>query len=502
MNIPIYIKNIIEKLEQAGYEAYIVGGCARDSLMGKTPKDWDITTRAKPAEILAIFPEAKYENIFGTVIIPIKNEAEKTEHEIEVTTFRSEQGYSDRRHPDEITFEDKLDKDLSRRDFTINALAIRVESQKLKVESQDESKVKSRDEAKVENLEVIDLFGGQDDIQKKIIRSVGEPSDRFKEDALRMMRAIRLSCQLGFEIEPKTERAIAKLAGAIKFITNERIREELIKILASDQAYEGITRLRETKLLQYILPELERCAGVKQDRHHIYTVFKHSVLSLKNCPNKDWRVRLAALLHDIAKPQTKKFIKGVATFYNHEIVGARMVERIMRRFKFSLKDSAKVINLVRNHMFYYNVDEVTASSVRRLAKKVGEENLADLIDLRIGDRLGSGSPKAKPYKLRHLEYMLKRVREDPVSVKTLKINGDDLINQLGIKRGPQIGAILDILLAEVIEDKSRNNRKYLIQKSQELSQENLAAILEKAQKKIYAKRQEDDKAMKDEFWVR
>ena len=485
--IPSYIQNTINILEKADFETYIVGGCVRDLLMEKEPKDWDITTKARPDEILNLFADAKYENIFGTVIIPIKNDEGKTEHEVEITTFRSEQGYSDRRHPDEIQFEDSIEKDLSRRDFTVNALAIRVQGQKLKVESPFG--------------EVIDLFGGEDDVKKKIIRAVGEPSDRFKEDALRMMRVIRLACQLEFEIEPKTERAILKLAGAIKFVTNERIREELIKILSSTQPERGIMLLHDTKLLQYILPELERGVGVAQDRHHTHTVFKHCVLSLKYCPSKDWRVRFATLLHDVAKPQTKKIIKGVATFYNHELVGARMVDRIMRRFKFARRDAEKIVNLVKSHMFYYNVDEVTASSVRRLIKKVGEDNLEDLIHLRIGDRLGSGVPKAKPYKLRHLEYMLKRVQEDPISVKTLKINGDDL-NSLGIARGPKMGAILDILLAEVIDGSVLNNKEDLAKRVQELDIIALDKLLEQAQKKIYKKREEDDKIMKDEFWVK
>lgn len=486
MNIPNYIKNTINTLEKAGFETYIVGGCVRDLLMEKEPKDWDITTIARPDDILKQFPNSKYENKFGTVIIPIKNKEGKTEREIEVTTFRSEQGYSDRRHPDEIKFEDDLEKDLSRRDFTVNALAVAVNSKE-----------------KTENSigKIIDLFGGEDDIKKKIVRAVGEPGDRFKEDALRMMRAIRFACQLEFEIEPKTQRAITKLAGAIKFIANERIREELVKILSSTQPDRGIMLLHNTKLLQYILPELERGVGVKQDRHHVYTVFKHSILSLKHCPSKDWRVRFAALMHDVAKPQTKKMINGIYTFYNHELVGARMVERIARRFKFSQVDAQKVVNLVKSHMFYYNVDEVTASSVRRLIAKVGEKNLADLIHLRIGDRLGSGTPKAKPYKLRHLEYMLKRVREDPVSVKELKINGDDLF-KIGIERGPKMGAILDILLAEVIDDSDLNKKKYLLKRAQVLEKVDLEKLLRQAKKKIQTKRQEDDKKMKDEFWVK
>jgi len=482
MQIPEYVKNIIEKLEQAGFEAYVVGGCVRDLLMDLKPKDWDVTTNARPEKILELFSEGKYENIFGTVLIPIKLANGETEDVVEVTTYRSEQGYSDRRHPDTITFEDNLDKDLSRRDFTINAMAVQLLPDK--------------------TLKITDLFGGEKDLKKKIIRAVGEPDERFKEDALRMMRAIRLACQLNFIIEGKTERAIIKMAGGIKFISGERIRDELIKIFASDRAYEGLMMLHEFKLLQYIMPELERGVGVNQNKHHIHTVFNHSVLSLKYTPSKKWQVKLASLLHDIAKPQTKRIIKGDATFYNHDMVGAKVANKILERLKFSNDDTEKITTLIRNHMFYYNVGEVTESSVRRLIRKVGEENLADLINLRIADRLGSGVPKAKPYKLRHLEYMMEKVRHDAVSVKMLKINGDDLIKTLSIEPGPKIGAILDVLLSEVIEDQSLNNKDYLEKRSGELNKMDLKELREKAKEKIEDKKMEDDEEIKKEFYVK
>ena len=497
MKIPGYVENLIEKLEKAGYEAYIVGGCVRDLLLGKTPKDWDITTNARPEEILKALPEGKYENIFGTVLIPIKNMEDETEDVVEVTTYRSEQGYSDRRHPDEIRFEDCLEKDLERRDFTINAMAMKSAKSKIPI-----SKQITNYKLQITNFYIIDLFGGQKDLKKRVVRAVGEPIDRFKEDALRMMRAIRFSCCLGFEIEPKTQRGIVKMAGGIKFVSKERVKDELIKILDSDRAYEGIMLLHETKLLQYILPELERGIGVGQNRHHTYTVFKHSVLSLKHCPNKDWRVKFAALLHDIAKPQTKRMIKGDYTFYNHDIVGAKVAKKIMQRLRFSNDDADRVVNLIKNHMFYYNVDEVTAGSVRRLIVKVGKENLKDLIDIRIADRLGSGVPKAKPYKLRHLEYMMEKVQKDPISVKTLKINGDDLMKLLKIKPGLKIGAILDVLLSDVIENPKLNDKKYLEGRSIELNKMDLAALRKKAKGKIEEKKREDDKELKGEFWVK
>ena len=479
MQIAVYVKNIVQSLEKAGFEAYIVGGCVRDLLMALTPKDWDVTTNARPEKILEIFSDGKYENVFGTVLVPVKLANGETEAVVEVTTYRSEQGYSDRRHPDKVVFEDSLEKDLSRRDFTINAMAL-----------------------KADGMTLVDFFGGEKDLKKKIIRAVGEPEDRFKEDALRMMRAIRLACQLNFTLEPKTERAIMKMAGGLKFVSAERIRDELVKILESDRADEGIISLQEMKLLQYLIPELERGVGVDQNKHHIYPVFKHSLLSLKFTPNKKWQVKLASLLHDIAKPQTKRIIKGGATFYNHDLVGAKVALKIMARLKFANADIEKVTTLIKNHMFYYNVGEVTASSVRRLIRKVGEENLADLIDLRVADRLGSGVPKAKPYKLRHLEYMMEKVRFDAVSVKMLKINGDDLMKLLNIEPGPKIGAILDVLLSEVIDDQNLNNKDYLAKRSLELNKLDLKELRERAKEKIEEKKMEDDEEIKKEFYVK
>lgn len=475
IKIPENLNEIAKKLENAGYEAFFVGGCVRDLLMGKKPKDFDITTNARPEKVLGIFPEAKYENDFGTVIYPLKQEDGTLLGVVEITTYRSEQGYSDRRHPDEVRFEDDIEKDLERRDFTINAMAMREKDGK---------------------AEIVDLFGGEKDIRKKIIRAVGEPVDRFKEDALRMIRAIRFASELDFEIEEKTERGIAKMAGSIKFVANERIKDELIKILKSDKPYEGIVYLYKLKLLQYIIPELLLGDGMKQNHHHIYAVLKHNLLSLKYCPSRDWRVRFAALLHDVGKPASYKDVNKQATFYNHEYIGERLAKKIMKRLKFSTEDTDKVALLVRNHMFYYNPDEVTAASVRRLIKKVGKENLRDLMDIRIADRLGSGTPKAKPYKLRHLEYMFEKVQNDPVSVKMLAINGDYMIKELGFEPGPKMGAVLDCLLSEVIEDVELNNLDYLAKRAQELNREDLAGLREKAKEVIEEKRVEDDRAIK------
>lgn len=495
--IPKPILEVLCKIEKANFEAYIVGGCVRDLIMNKIPKDWDITTNAKPEEILKIFPDSFYENEFGTVGVKIK-EGDKTKEVVEVTTYRIESKYSDRRRPDEIKFAKTLEEDLSRRDFTMNAIALSLSSQETCLAGRQAKNKKQ----KKSDFEIVDLYGGQEDIKNKIIRAVGNADERFAEDALRMMRAVRFAAQLGFSIEKKTLEAIKKNFKNLKFISGERIKDELTKIILSDNPAEGVDLLHETGLLQFILPELEKGYGIKQNRHHIHTIYKHNLLSLKFCPSKKLDVRLAALLHDIAKPQTKRGEGEYSTFYNHDHVGARVAEKILTRLRFSSEIVQKVKLLVDNHMFYYNPEEVGESSVRKLIKKVGLENVKDLIDLRIADRLGSGTPKAKPYKLRHLEYMIDKVSHDAVSVKMLKVNGNDLMQELKIKPGPKIGAILEVLLAEVIEEAEKNQRGQLLARAKELSGKELLNLRAMAKEKIEEKKEEDDKEIKGKYWVK
>ena len=260
--------------------------------------------------------------------------------------------------------------------------------------------------------------------------------------------------------------------------------------------------MRKTGLLAYVLPELEKGIGVNQNKHHIYTIFKHLILALKYCPSSDYRVKLAALFHDIAKPQTKRGEGENATFYNHDIVGSRITSKIMKRMAFSNEDIEKVSHLVKNHMFYYNVDEVSEAGVRRLLKKVGKENMKDLMDVRIADRLGSGVPKAKPYKLRHLEYLIDKVDKDPISVKNLKISGETLIKDLKMPPGPKFGAILDCLLAEVIEDPGKNTKTYLKKRVKELDKMDLKGLRKQARGKIEERKEEEDKEIKKKHWVK
>lgn len=493
--IPSQVLEVLEKIEEKGFEAHIVGGCVRDLLCDIIPKDWDVTTNAKPEEILEIFgaKNAFYENEFGTVGVKVEpflpTGKKKCEHDIvEVTTYRIESLYSDRRRPDEVKFSETLIEDLSRRDFTINAIALRVTSRQ---------KMKTGDE-----LDVVDLFEGQKDLKNKVIRTVGDANERFGEDALRMMRAIRFHAQLGFEIEEKTLKAVKNNSNLMSHISSERIKDEFSKIILSSNPAEGVDMLHKTGLLKFVIPELENGVGVGQNRHHTYTIFKHNLLALKFCPSKKLEVRLAALLHDIAKPQTKRGEGYYSTFYNHDHVGARVAKKILQRLKFSNEIIDKVFLLVDNHMFYYNPEEVGEASVRRLIRKVGLENMKDLMDVRIADRLGSGTPKAKPYKLRHLEYLIDKVSKDAVSVKMLKIGGNDLMQELKIKPGPKIGAILEVLLAEVIEDATKNNKEYLLQRSIELDKKDLKKLREMAKEKIEEKKEEDDRELKGRHWVK
>ncbi|NTW29769.1 MAG: HDIG domain-containing protein [Candidatus Moranbacteria bacterium] len=497
-SIPEPVLSVLDSLREHGREGHIVGGCVRDLILGREPKDWDVTTDAKPEEVLAIFPDSFYENDFGTVgvkVLPFQKEGRPDrEHDIiEVTTYRTESAYSDRRRPDQVAFVSTLSEDLSRRDFTMNAIALEVGS---------EGSEGRRD------VIVIDPFHGRTDIQEKIIRTVGNPEQRFGEDALRMIRAIRFFAELhggetenGWKIDDSVLDAIRKHAGLLSHVSRERIRDEFSRIILSNSPADGVELLRTVGLLQDIVPELEEGVGVGQNLHHKLSVYEHNLLALRTCPSRKLEVRLAALFHDIGKPKTKRGDGYRSTFYNHDHVGARMTRNLLLRLRFPVAIIEKTVLLVDNHLFYYNVGEVTETSVRRLIRRVGLENMKDLIDVRISDRLGSEVPKAKPYKLRHLEYMVEKVSRDPVSVKMLAVNGTDLMKELHMEPGPKIGAVLEVLLSDVIEDPSRNNREALLARAESLSHDDLPALREKAKEVIEEKRGYDDAGIRNRHKV-
>lgn len=490
--IPEEVFFCVESLGKAGYEAYIVGGCTRDFLRGKSPADWDLTTNAAPEQTQKVFNDLGvktfYENAFGTVGVAFPKDDGSFEI-IEVTTYRSEMAYSDGRHPDKVTWSKTIAEDLKRRDFTVNAIAI---------------SLKNRSE-----YDILDMFDGKKDLKMKIIRAVGNPRERFNEDALRMMRAIRLSTTLDVDwtIEKETEEAIRENSRLLEKISKERLRDEIIKIINSPNAANGIESLRKNGLLKYIIPELEEGYEVGQNKHHIYSCYRHNLESLNYAAQKgfNFHVKLAALLHDIGKPATKRGDGPSATFYNHEIVGAKMTEKILNRLKFPKKDVMKITALVRYHLFYYNVDEVGEASVRRLIKNIGLENVENLLELRMADRIGSGCPKAEPYKLRHLKYMIEKVSKDPVSAKMLKINGKDIMDLLKIDPSPRIGQLLDVLLEEVLKDPENNNKQYLTKRLMELNDLNekeLISIAKKAKEEKIKVIDKEDKTAKDKYKVK
>jgi poly(A) polymerase/tRNA nucleotidyltransferase (CCA-adding enzyme) len=493
MNIPKEVKFITSELKKAGFQAYIVGGCVRDLLRGVEPEDWDVASNAKPEEIGNIFLRSFSDNKFGTVTVLTGSQNPRLK-EIEITPFRIDEKYTDKRHPDKIRWAKTIEEDLARRDFTVNAIAL-AEIKNQKAHYSHTAKIK-----------IIDILKGQEDLKNKIIRAVGNAEDRFNEDALRMMRAVRFATTLGFKIEEKTERAIKKNALWLKMISKERIRDEFLKIVMSERADEGVEILRKLSLLKYVVPELEEGYGVSQNKHHIYECYEHSLLSLKYAAKKSFNkhVRLAALFHDIAKPRVKEGEGLDATFYNHEIVGAKMTIQILSRLKFPKKDIEKITKLVRYHLFYYNVNEVSEASVRRLVRKVGPENMEELLQVRMADRIGSGVPKAEPYKLRHLKYVIEKVAQDPISVKMIKVNGDDVMKILNIKPGPKVGEILDILLGYVLENPKKNEKSFLekeIKKLGKLSEEKLKASAQKARKAREMIEMKRDEMTKKKYWV-
>ena len=523
IKIPKEIKFVVEKLEKEGFEAFLVGGCVRDMFLGKNPKDWDITTSAKPKEIQKIFADSFYKNKFLTVTVKTKSKNDEFK-EIEVTTYRKEAKYTDKRHPDKVEFAKTIEEDLSRRDFTVNAMALKPSAGRQAL-----------------GLKLIDPFNGEKDLKNKVIRAVGKPENRLQEDALRLLRAVRFAAVLNFapkdkegirdqnknnetkkvfhvkqpqkeefkakewenwEIEQKTLKAIKKNAHLIQAVSKERTRDEFEKIIMSENAYEGLMLMHNTGLLKYVIPELEKCYNVGQNRHHIYNVFEHSLLSLKYAAKYKYglNVRLAALFHDIAKPQTKSGKGAYCTFYNHDVVGAKIAMRILSRLRFPKKTVEKVGLLVRYHMFFYDPETVTESSVRKLLRRVGPENIKELIEVRICDRKGSGVPKAKPYRLRHFEYMVSKVSRDPISVSMLKINGNDIINALKIKPGPKIGLILNALLSEVLEDPLKNKKIFLkkrVDQLEKLNEKKLKSLGET----IKEKKTEIEQEEKSKFYI-
>ena len=488
--IPKDVLHVTETLEKADFEAYLVGGCVRDLIMGKDPKDWDVATNAKPEQIIGLFEKTIYENTFGTVGVVVSRETrmDNVSHVtdptleaisyklepviVEVTPYRIETKYSDFRHPDEVKFSDKLEDDLKRRDFTVNAMALRISS----AEGGSASGGKGH---------LVDLFKGLKDIKDKTLRAVGNPDDRFTEDALRMLRAVRFACQFNFSVSYETTESILKNSELIKKISGERIRDEFVKIIMSENSANGIVMLQKFKMLSNIIPELEEGIGCEQSGEHIYDVWNHLLHALTHATNKNWslEIRLAALFHDIGKPRSRRStptqppptVGGGArrgykkyTFYGHEVIGARMAKKIMERLKFSRKEIELTEKLIRNHMFFSDTELITLSAVRRIIVKVGKENIWSLMDVRECDRVGMKKKEA-PYRLRKYFAMIEEALRDAISVGQLKIDGGFMIKELGITPGPRMGWILHALLEEVLDAPEKNTVEHLSELAKSLN---------------------------------
>lgn len=475
-----------DTLKKAGFESYLVGGCVRDLFLGRKPSDWDIATNAVPEEIIPLFPHTYYENEFGTVGVVNEKASDQSLENIEVTTYRKEGSYSDKRRPDSVTFSKRVQDDLSRRDFTINAMALSLPEGERNIAAGD----------------LIDLFEGKKDLKEGLVRAVGDPQERFAEDGLRIIRAVRFASELGFEIEAKTEKAILDKRETLGHIAKERIGDEFTKIILSASPAAGIRLLQKMNLLAYVMPELEEALGVEQGGAHKYDVFEHLVRALGHTADRNYslEVRLAALLHDISKPETRR-TRTTGTkeysFFGHEVLGARKAKKILERLKYPNSVIEKVVKLIRWHMFFMDTEEITLSAVRRLIRNVGKENVWELMELRTADRIGSGRPKEKPYRLRKYQSMIEEALRDPISVGQLNIDGGEIMDITRSKPGPRIGWILHALLEEVLDDPNKNSKEYLNEKVLELAKLSDKELKSLGEQGMTRKEGEEEKDLKD-----
>ncbi|SER86589.1 CCA tRNA nucleotidyltransferase [Lachnobacterium bovis] len=434
INLPESVKKIINVLEENGYEGYAVGGCVRDTILSRSPQDWDITTSAKPEEVKSLFPHTIDTGIeHGTVTVMDQHIG------YEVTTYRIDGEYEDARHPKNVFFTPKLEEDLKRRDFTINAMAYN------------------------EKDGLVDLFEGKLDLERKIIRCVGNPMERFSEDALRMLRAVRFAAQLGFSIDEETKKAIKELAPTIQKVSAERIQVEMVKLLVSDHPEEILTAY-ELGLTKIFLPEFDEMMQTKQNsKHHMYTVGEHSVKALQNIKN-DKVLRITMLLHDVAKPKCKVTdANGADHFKGHQEEGAKMAKVILKRLKFDNATINQVVKLIKAHDDRPNLDE---KSIRHAMNDNGLECYPDLFDVQKADCLAQ-SEYNRDKKIVYLEKYVDTYKsiidkEQCVSLKEMKINGNDLI-QLGIRPGKELGEMLRNLFNKVLDEPELNEKEKLVE---------------------------------------
>ena len=435
MKLPTEIKRFCKILKDSGFQCYLVGGAVRSYISGVKPSDYDFATDALPDQIISIFKNVIPTGIdHGTVTVRFEG------MELEVTTFRIDGTYTNSRHPDSIAYSASIYEDLKRRDFTINAMAIDPITDKL-----------------------IDPQNGKKDLKDKIIRAIGIPEERFAEDGLRVLRACRFASQLQFTIEEKTLKGMMQEASRLNLISSERIRDEITHILLSEKPSTAFYIMKETEVFKYVIPELLEGVGMMQKGMHKFDVFEHSIIAA-DFAEKDIIIRLAALLHDVGKPRCLAFKDGEPTFYNHDIISAKMAEEILIRLKFPKYVIKETIHLIKLHMFNYS-EEWSDSAVRRFISKAGVENIQNLLKLRYADR---GGMMGKTHQCPADTSLINRInrlleKESAFSIKNLNIDGNILFSKAGIPKGPQMGSVLQFLLDSILEDPSQNNEEKLIE---------------------------------------
>jgi poly(A) polymerase/tRNA nucleotidyltransferase (CCA-adding enzyme) len=453
--IPGVLKRFSAVFLRQGFQCYLVGGAIRDMLIGRRLTDFDVATDALPEQVQDLFRRVIPTGIkHGTVTVLFQGTR------FEVTTFRIDREYLDGRRPDSVVFTPSIEEDLKRRDFTINAMAYDLAGRRL-----------------------LDPHGGREDLRQGVLRAIGVPLERFLEDGLRPLRACRFAAQFGFTIEPETFAAIPSSLDTVRKVSAERIREELVRLLAAPEPSIGFRLMRRSGLLALLLPELDAASGVEQRGRqpgtpalHCFDVLEHSMRSCDAAPPANFVVRLAALLHDIGKPQTlERSESGDLKFHGHELASAELTEGLLRRLRFSNEAIRRTCHLVRNHMYNYT-DQWSDAAVRRLVARVGEENLPDLLALRRADQIGTCGDTTPSASLIAFEKRLEQVLAGAhaFSLKDLAVDGDALMAALGLPPGPKIGILLAQLLDSVLADPSMNERERLLEIARRFYEQRLA----------------------------
>jgi len=442
-HVPKDALGICQRLHEAGKRAWIVGGCVRDTLLGKQIADWDVATDALPNELMKLFPKAIPTGLqHGTITVVMRG------HHYEVTTLRGETTYSDGRRPDAVHFVDDIVADLARRDFTVNAIAV-----------------------DPQNGLLVDPFDGRKDLAARILRAVGKPIERFSEDGLRVLRAARFSATLGFDLDPATFAAIAPTLDTFRKVSAERVRDEWVKTMKAKEPSRAFEVMRESGILGVTCPELLEGVGMEQNKWHSLDVWKHAMACMDACAG-DPVLRIAALLHDVGKPKSREFSEKTQdyTFYDHDKIGAEIALPIVTRLKFSNDERDRIVALVRHHLFHY--DAWSDQAVRRWIKRVGTERVADLYLLNEADLRGKGPifGEGDLSPLIALKAHVERVLAEGAALSTrdLAIDGNDLIKELGVKPGRIIGEVLEALLEVVIAEPAHNEREALLARAREI----------------------------------